>query len=85
MRDHSPNQLPLVLLVLLLVLGGVVLTQYEKLPHWLWYALMLAVLVGCRRLAPEWFAERWFSAFWYVAVGVAAGGLLLEVVSPLLA
>lgn len=73
--DSSPNPL---LLPLLLFFGVFALAQHAKLPHWLFFGLMLAVLAGTRRLAPEWFAESWFIGFWRVCVAVAAGGLLLE-------
>ena len=79
MRDHSLRHL------LLLMLGGFLLAQHDRLPHWLSYALMLAVLAGSRRLAPEWFAESWFANFWRLCVAVAAGGLLLETGCQLLA
>lgn len=72
MRDHSESHL------LLLLVGVSLLTQQARLPHWLFYVLMLAVPGGSRRLAPEWFEESRFDNFWRVCAAVAAGGLLLE-------
>jgi hypothetical protein len=79
MRDHSQSHL------LLLLLGVFLLTQHAKLPNWLSYCVMLAVLGGTRQLAPEWFAQNWFDNFWRMCVAVAAGGLLLETGTLLLA
>jgi len=73
MRDPSK-----ILLVLLLV-GVFLLTQSDKVPHWLSYSLMLAGLGSSRWLAPEWFEESWFTTLWRVALAVVGVGLLLEV------
>lgn len=72
-----------VYVLLLLMLGAFLLTQSAKLPHWLTYCLMLAILVVFRRLAPQYFTERWSDTIWRVCIGAAVAGLLLETGSQL--
>ena len=78
MREPADTPENPLLLPLLLFVGVFALAQHAKLPHWLFFGLMLAVLAGSRRLAPEWFADGWFDGFWRLCVAVAAGGLLLD-------
>ena len=77
MRDHPETHL------CLLLLGVFLLTQHAKLPHWLSYCLMMAVLGGSRQLTPEWFTADWFDTLWCACLAFAAGGLLLETSSRL--
>jgi hypothetical protein len=74
------NNRPELLLVLLLF-GVALLANQAKLPHWLLYTMMLAILGGTYYLAPEWFAGRSFRLLALACAAVAGIGLALELVS----
>lgn len=67
--------------ILLLLLGFFLLYYATRFPTWFFYVVMLAVLGGTHLLAPDWLRTAWIRLFWWAGVGVAGGGLVLELVS----